>query len=123
MVKNNQELEAKQLIDPIIFGIKEKKGIDIDILSFESIPNSVCDYFVICHGSNKTQVEAIADSVEYEVKKLTGYMPWHKEGKENAEWILIDYVDIVVHVFLDSARDFFQLEKLWGDANINRIEA
>ncbi len=122
MAKNNQDISTEELIDAIVFGIQEKKGVDLDILNFKSIPNSVSDYFIICHATVKIQVEAIAESVEVEVKKKTGLHPWHKEGKENAEWILLDYVDVVVHVFLDSARSFYHIEKLWGDAEIKRIE-
>lgn len=122
MAKDNLDNSTGDLIKAIIYGMQEKKGIDIDLLSFKSIPNSVSDFFIICHGSTKVQVEAIAESVEAEVKKVTGNNVWHKEGKENAEWILLDYVDVVVHVFLDSARSYYHLEKLWGDAEIKRID-
>jgi ribosome-associated protein len=122
MVDNNQENLTQELISAAIFGIQEKKGIDIDLMSFKSIPNSVSDYFIICQGSSNTQVEAIADSVSESVRKKTGNKPWHIEGKENAEWILIDYINVVVHVFVETARSFYNLEKLWGDADIRRIE-
>jgi len=122
MATDNKENTTQNLIDSIIFGIQEKKGVDIDVMNFKSIPNSVSDYFIICHGATKNQVEAIAESVEIEVKKKTGFNPWHKEGKENAEWILLDYVDVVAHIFLDSARIFYHLENLWGDAEIKRID-
>lgn len=123
MAKSKQDNSTKDLINAIVYGIQEKKGMDVDVLSFKTIPNSVSDYFVICHGSSKVQVEAIAESVEAEVKKITGYNPWHKEGRENAEWILLDYIDVVVHVFLDTARSFYHLETLWGDAEIERIDS
>ena len=77
---------------------------------------AVTDYFVICHATSKTQVEAIADKVEDEVLEKTGVKPYHIEGKDNTEWILIDFVDVVVHIFLQSARSFYQLEELWADA-------
>jgi ribosome-associated protein len=85
-------------------------------LNLAKVPNSITDYFIICHGNSRSQVEAIADSVEAEVKKATGANPWHKEGYENAEWILIDYFDVVVHIFLEESRGFYKLEKLWADA-------
>ncbi len=123
MAKKNQESSKADLLNAIVFGIQEKKGLDIDLLSFKSIPDSIFDNFIICHAATNVAVDAIAESVEFEVKKKTGLSPWHKEGKENAEWILIDYVDVVVHIFLDSARTFYHLEKLWGDAEIKRIDS
>lgn len=123
MAKSYKKNSTKDLINAIVFGIHEKKGLEVDVLNFKSIPNSVSDYFIICHGATKIQVEAISESVEMEVKKKTGFNTWHKEGKENAEWILLDYVDVVVHVFLDTARSFYHLESLWGDAEIKRIDS
>jgi len=88
----------------------------------KNIPNAVSRYFVICHGTSRTQVEAIADSVENLVRKANGSKPWHKEGYENAEWILLDYVDVVVHIFQDQTRSFYKLEELWADAVISRYD-
>lgn len=108
------------LTKAIVKGIQEKKGRDIISLDLKKIPNAISDVFVICSGSSTTQVEAIADSVEDVVRKSLGDKPWHKEGFENAEWILLDYVNVVVHIFQDQARMFYNLEKLWDDATVKK---
>jgi ribosome-associated protein len=110
--------ELKKLTEIIVKGIQDKKGLDIISLNLMKIPNSISDYFVLCHGNNKIQVEAIAESVENEVRKTLGEKPWHKEGFENAEWILLDYVIVVVHIFQKKTRSFYDLENLWADAEI-----
>ena len=114
--------ESARLSDIVIKGIQDKKGIDIISLNLTKIEYAVANYFIICHGSNRPQVEAIADSVMEIVKKETGMNPWHKEGIENAEWILLDYVDVVVHIFQDITRNFYKLENLWADAETQRYE-
>ena len=114
---------AQILVESIIKGIEEKKGKNIQVFDLRSNDNAVCDYFVICNADSKTQVEAIAYSVEHEVKVATGESPWHGEGYGNAEWILVDYVDVVVHVFQTQVREFYRLESLWADAKITRIES
>jgi ribosome-associated protein len=111
------------LAETIISGIKEKKGKDIVSLNLSQIKNSICDYFIICHGTSRTQVEAIADSIENEVRKTLKEKPWHREGRENAEWILLDYVDVVAHVFQEKPRNFYQLENLWADAELKKIKS
>jgi ribosome-associated protein len=113
---------AEALIDPIIKGIEEKKGKNIQVFDLRNTGHAVCDFFVICNADSGTQVDAIAYSVEGEVKKLTGESPWKSEGFENKEWILIDYVNVVVHVFQTQIREFYKLENLWADADIRQIE-
>ena len=113
---NNGDL--KMLVDTVIEGMQQKKGNEIISLDFDKIPNAVSKYFIICHGTSKTQVEAIADSVNEAVRKDVGLKPWHSEGYENAEWILLDYVDVVAHIFQPDTRKFYQLEDLWADAAI-----
>jgi ribosome-associated protein len=108
--------QNKILLDAIIKGMQDKKGADIMVLEFSKIGGAVCDAFVICTGNSNTQVEAIADAVHEAVKKATGENPFHTEGYRNAEWIVMDYVDIVAHVFQPETRSFYQLEKLWADA-------
>lgn len=120
--KKNTPEETLKLQEAITYGMKEKKAFDITIIDLKSIKNAVADYFIICSGNSNTQVEAIADSIEDEVFKLTTQNPWHKEGKSNNEWILLDYVDVVAHVFLKDKRKFYSLEELWGDAKIVNIE-
>jgi len=116
--KEDQEL----LLEAISEALIEKKAKDPLILSFIGTGHSVCDAFVIAHGNSRTQAEALAEEVIHRVKKQTGLNPYHKEGLENAEWILIDYFDVVVHIFQETQRKFFNLETLWGDAQIVKIE-
>lgn len=112
----NTEITCEQLSEIIVAGIREKKGEKITKLDMRKIDGTVCDFFVLCQADNPRQVMAIADAVEDYVWENTHQWPFHKEGRENAEWVLLDYVDVVVHVFLDEKRDFFKLEKLWADA-------
>ncbi|MCK4287881.1 MAG: ribosome silencing factor [Bacteroidales bacterium] len=122
MVIKTRKTKSEILTDIIIHGIQEKKGKNIVSLNLTKIPNAVCNFFIICHGTSKIQVESIADSVIYEVKKATGANPWHKEGFENAEWILIDYADVVIHIFQENTRVFYRLENLWADAEIQKFK-
>lgn len=118
----NKEKETDQLITQIIKGIEEVKGQDIEILDLREIENTVCDYFIICNGSSNTQVNAIVNSVQKTVSKSIKENPWHVEGSSNAEWVLLDYVHVVVHVFQKHIREFYDIEGLWGDAKIVKIE-
>jgi len=118
MVKNKALKESAYLSELAIFGIQEKKGNEIVRLDLRNIHSSVSDYFVICHADSTTQVKAIANSVEEEIFKATNQEPWRKEGLEHAEWILLDYVDVVVHIFRTDKREYYGVEDLWGDADI-----
>ena len=111
-----------QLITEIVRGIEEIKGQDIEILDLREIENTVCDYFVICNGKSNTQVNAIVNSVQKTVSKAIQEKPWHVEGSNNAEWVLLDYVHVVVHVFQKQIREFYNIEGLWGDATSLKIE-
>lgn len=111
-----------QLITQIIKGIEEVKGQDIEILDLREIENTVCDYFIICNGNSNTQVNAIVNSVQKTVSKAIQEKPWHVEGSNNAEWVLLDYVHVVVHVFQKQIREFYNIEGLWGDAKSVIIE-
>jgi ribosome-associated protein len=104
------------LLTNILKGIEEVKGNDIDILDLREIDNAVCDYFVICSGTSNTQVNAIVNSIQKIVSKEIKDKPWHVEGTDNAEWVLMDYVSIVVHVFQKEIREYYNIEGLWGDA-------
>ena len=121
MGKTKKLNEVSVLAELAVEGIREKKGNDIVTLDLRNVKNSVTDYFVICHAESTTQVSAIARSVEEEIYKATGEDPWHKEGYQNCEWILLDYVNIVVHVFQKEKRDFYSVESLWADAEISKI--
>ncbi|SDW95233.1 ribosome silencing factor [Aequorivita viscosa] len=117
-----KQAETDQLITEIIKGIEDIKGQDIEILDLRDIENTVCDYFIICNGTSNTQVNAIVGSIQKSVSKSLKEKPWHIEGSENAEWILMDYVHVVVHVFQKHIREFYDIEGLWGDAKSVKIE-
>jgi len=116
-------ITSLELCDLIVKGMQEKKGIDIVILDLTDVKQAIADYFIICSGNSKTQVDALADSVEEVVYLMDHQNPWRKEGKENKEWILLDYVDVVVHVFTNEKRSFYALEDLWGDAKTIYMES
>jgi ribosome-associated protein len=110
------------LLALIIQGIEDVKGEDITILDLRSISNTVCDYFVICNGNSNTQVNAISGSVQRTVSKELHDKPWHVEGEQNAEWVLMDYVNVVVHIFQKHVREYYNIEDLWGDAKVTVLE-
>jgi ribosome-associated protein len=113
----SKKVKSSDLLTEIIIkGIQDKKGKNIVSLNLKEIPHAVSDYFIVCHGTSNIQVQAIAESVEDEVRNAVGLKPWHREGVQNAEWILLDYVDVVVHIFQENTRNFFQIENLWADA-------
>lgn len=116
MVKTKKKDDTKTLIDSIVKGIQDKKGLEIVILDLAKLNSTVCDYFVICHGTSRTHAVALADAVEEVAKKQTGQYPRRREGFSNGEWILLDYLDVVVHVFQEPVRNFYKLEGLWADA-------
>lgn len=116
------KVSTDQLITGIIKGIEEVKGNDITILDLRELDNTVCDYFIICNGNSNTQVNAIVGSVQKMVSRELKDKPWHVEGTENAEWVLMDYVNVVVHVFQKHIREFYDIEELWGDAKVTNIE-
>lgn len=109
------------LLTYILKGIEEVKGNDIEILDLRNIDTAVCDYFVICNGTSNTQVNAIVNSIQKIVSKEIKDKPWHVEGSDNAEWVLMDYVNVVVHVFQKNIREYYNIEGLWGDAKITVI--
>lgn len=112
---------ADQLISLILKGIEEVKGKDISILDLRDIENTVCDYFIICNGTSNTQVNAIVNSIQKTVSKEIKDKPWHVEGESNGEWVLLDYVNVVVHVFQKHIREFYDIEGLWGDAKVTSV--
>jgi len=119
--KSSQD-PSELLTEVIINGIQEKKGNEIICLDLREIPNGIADFFIVCHGDSDRQVEAIADSVIEMTEMELDDSPWHKEGFENKDWILLDYVTVVVHIFHKNARDFYNLETLWADAKKKVIE-
>jgi ribosome-associated protein len=107
-----------KLFKTIIHAIQEKKGENIVSLDLKKIQEAVTDFFIICEASNPTQLKAIADFVEEEVKKQCGESPYKHEGRQGEQWILIDYVNVVVHIMLPEPRKFYKLEEMWNDATI-----
>tara|TARA_A100001015_G_scaffold1569_1_gene2077 strand:- start:1168 stop:1536 length:369 start_codon:yes stop_codon:yes gene_type:complete len=111
------------LLSLIIEGIEEVKGEDINILDLRDIDNNVCKYFVVCSGNSNTQVRAISSSVQKVVSKSLREKPLHVEGQETSEWVLMDFVDVVVHIFQKQTRSHYDIESLWGDAKQTLVES
>jgi ribosome-associated protein len=120
MTQKNTNID--ETLSLIIQGIEDVKGADITLLDLRKIDTAVCDYFVFCNGNSNTQVNAIVNSIQKIVSKELHDKPWHVEGTENGEWVLMDYVNIVVHVFQKHIRTYYNIEDLWGDAQITHIE-
>ena len=109
------------LISNIVYGIENVKGLDVSILDLRDIENTVCKYFVVCTGSSNTHVSAIVSAIKKTVSKELKEKPFHTEGNENAEWVLIDYINVVVHVFQKQIREYYNIEELWGDAKTTKV--
>lgn len=109
-------IDSKTLCDSIVEGMKENKGKNITVLDLREIKNSVCDFFVICSGDSTAHVDGISSTVMRHTRKELRERPWHQEGRETSEWILLDYVSVAAHIFMDEARGFYELEDLWADA-------
>lgn len=110
------------LLESVIKGIHEKKGQNVLKLDLRKLENRITDYFIICHASSSTQVSAISDSIDDIVRKEAGEKPLHLEGLDNCIWVLIDYGNVVIHVFVEEFRNFYSLESLWADAKIESVE-
>lgn len=123
MTKNNIEIDLLKYTETIINGIQEKKGKNIVSLDLRHIESSVSDFFIICNADSTTQVKAIADSIEKEVYKAFNEDVWHKEGFETAEWMILDYSNVVVHIFRTDKRDVYGIEELWGDAEVKQYQS
>lgn len=123
MKETKVETNSDILAEYVIKGMQEKKASDIVVINLKSLKNAVSDYFVIASANSDTQLDAIATSIEEEVYKATQQNPWQSEGRTNKEWVLLDYVDVVAHIFLKDKREFYALEELWGDASIEHIES
>ncbi len=117
-----QTHKTSELVQAVIEGLQETKAEDIVKIDLRNIDGAVCKYFIICNGTSSTHVNALADSTEDYVYEQINEKVWKKEGIQNAQWILLDYADVVVHIFQKEYRDFYQLEKLWADAPITKIE-
>jgi ribosome-associated protein len=112
-----QEVDVEPIVGYIIEGIKDKKGKEIISIDISELKNAVCRYFIICHGDSNTQVNAIANGIEQVMEEKLNERVWRKQGFENSQWVLLDYVDVVVHIFQKEFRDFYNLEGLWADGD------
>ena len=114
--------QSKQLVETIIEGIQEKKGSQIVVADLSGIEGTICRYFIICQGNSPTQVDAIAESIGEMARKKLAEKPSHVVGLENAQWVAMDFTDVMVHVFLPDVREYYDLEHLWDDAPLTRIQ-
>ena len=122
MVVNKDLAPSEKLSHAVVRGMQEKKASNIVVMDLRGVKNAIADFFVVCSGNSDTQLDAIADSVDEQVYKELNQNPWHQEGKNNKEWMLLDYVDVVAHIFKKDKREFYALENLWGDAKIEVVE-
>ncbi len=113
--------QVQKLVESITKGIQEKKGSNITVVDLSGIEGAICHYFVICQGNSPQQVEAITDSIEETTRKEASEKPVHVIGLTNAQWVAMDYIDVMVHVFLPETRSYYNLENLWEDAKLTRI--
>jgi len=113
--------QKEELIHKIVESIQDTKGEDVMIFDLSGIENSVAETFVICSGNSHTQVAANAGNIEKKVRNDLKERPWHVEGTENAMWVLVDYVSVVVHIFQKQIREYYDIEELWGDAKITKV--
>jgi ribosome-associated protein len=122
MTGKHRRVDSVELSRIIVSGMQEKKALDIVVLDLRKLKNAIADFFVICSGSSDKQIDAIADSIDEQVYRELKENPWHTEGKNNKEWMLLDYVSVVAHVFRKDRREYYALEKLWGDAEIIEVK-
>jgi ribosome-associated protein len=121
LMKKRQD-ETELLLGSVLKGLFEKKGKDVLKIDLRKLENRITDYFIICHGSSVNQIDSLCDSVEDTVRKETGEKPWHIEGLDNCFWVLLDYGNVVVHIFLEEYRQFYSLESLWADAPMEAMK-
>jgi ribosome-associated protein len=121
MYKIKTDIDSKVLCDAIVEGMQENKAKDIVVLDLRGIDSAVTDFFVICSGESNVQVDGIANTVQRYTRKELQERPWHQEGKTNSEWILLDYVSVVAHIFYKDARSFYDIEDLWSDAKRTNV--
>lgn len=119
--KEIEAVKSTELSNLVVQGMLEKKASDVIVMDLRSVQSAVADYFIICSGNSDTQIDAISESIEEQVFKHSKQNPWKREGRQNREWVLIDYVDVVAHVFNKEKRAFYGLEELWGDAKMTNI--
>lgn len=121
MIDKKTNSESTELCEAIVEGMKENKANDIVVLDLRHLESAVCDYFVLCSGDSTTHVDGISSAVTRYVRKSIKEKPWHIEGKTNSDWILLDYINVVGHIFYKEARSFYDIEELWSDANRTNV--
>lgn len=121
MIDKKTNSESTELCEAIVEGMKENKANDIVVLDLRHLESAVCDYFVLCSGDSTTHVDGISNAVTRYVRKTIKEKPWHIEGKTNSDWILLDYINVVGHIFYKEARSFYDIEELWSDANRTNV--
>lgn len=121
MIEKKTNSESTQLCEAIVEGMKENKANDIVVLDLRHLDSAVCDYFVLCSGDSTTHVDGISNAVTKFVRTSIQEKPWHVEGKTNSDWILLDYINVVGHVFYKDSRGFYDIEELWSDADRTNI--
>ncbi len=122
MGKKEVSLSSDKLSQLIVKGMQDKKALDIQVLDLRKVNNAVADFFIVCTGSSNTHMQGISEAIQEEVHKITQDNPWHKEGSDNKSWVVLDYVDVVSHIFTKDAREFYRIEDLWADAKITKVE-
>ncbi len=120
--RNKDRKIAKAITEIAVKGVQEKKGRDIIIIDLQETHGTLFDYFLVCTGNSPNQVDAIVESIEKEIKEATGLKPKRVEGLQNSLWVLMDYFDVIIHVMLEEARDFYRIEEMWSDAPQRHIE-
>ena len=121
MIDKKTNSESTELCEAIVEGMKQNKANDIVVLDLRHLESAVCDYFVLCSGDSTTHVDGISNAVTRYVRKSIKEKPWHIEGKTNSDWILLDYINVVGHIFYKEARSFYDIEELWSDANRTNV--
>ncbi len=122
MIKIINEIDSEALCEVIVEGMKNNKAEDIVVIDLREVEHAVTDFFVICSGDSPTQIEGISNSIIRLTRKELKEKPWHKEGKNNAQWVLLDYVNVVVHIFYKELREYYELEDLWADGKKIKVE-
>lgn len=121
MIKIVKEINSEKLCEVIVEGMQDNKADDIVVIDLREVENAVTDYFVIGSGDSSTQIDGIADAIVRSTRKVLKEKPWHQEGKNGAQWVLLDYVNVVAHIFHKEVRDYYELEDLWADGKKHQI--
>ena len=117
-----QEAGIETVVENIVEGLKDRKAKDIVTIDISKLHSAVCKYFIVCHGDSTTQVNALAQSVEHFMEENLNEKVWKKQGLENCQWVILDYANVVVHIFLRETREYYNLEGLWADGRVARIK-